>query len=932
MKSERILLATALILGLILVPLTERGQTASAAPKPIFVDVDASGANDGSSWADAYVDLQDGLSAATSGRQVWVAAGVYTPGNAGDRTATFQLKDGVSVYGGFDGTESTLSQRDWEAHVTVLSGDIDGNDATDARGVVMHTDHITGSNAYHVVTGSGTDTTAILDGFTITGGQAVQDPLNNYGGGMVNEGGSPTLTNLTFTGNTVKGKGGGISNRSGSALVLVNIMFINNTATSEGGGLYSSNSTLNMTDATFSGNSARYGGGISNHGSSPVLTNLVLNGNLASFAGGGMNNYDSDPALTNVVFSGNTTSWGGGGMYNEHGSDPVLTNVTFSANTADNGGGMYNFDDSDPDLYNCLLWSNSASSSGNQIGNALNSTPTVYHSLIQSSGGSASWDASLGTDGGGNIDADPQFVDADGADDVVGTLDDNLRLEGDSPAVDAGDNGWLVATTDLDYHARRVDMPQADTGSGSAPIVDMGAYEAHVLFANKHAPMGGANDGSSWADAYKNLHSALNAAAADTEIWVAKAVYQTDGSGGFPKPERGAVFQLKDDVALYGGFAGTEAARDQRDWETNVTVLSGDIEGDDGDDANGIVTDTANIAGSNAYHVVDASYTNSGAVLDGFTITAGHADGGATNSNGAGMYIDSGSPTLRNLVFSGNLAGGNGGGIYNTGTPTLTGVTFSGNVASVSGGGMSNYQGALVLSDVVFSDNHADTVGGGLYNFEGDVTLTNASFFGDSAGSSGGGAYSSDGNLTLTNGVFSGNTANNGGGLYNSRNNATLTNVTFGGNVGTLHGGGILAHESGAVVLANCILWQNGSQISNQVGATATVSYSLVQWGCPSGSTCDHLLSADPEFVDANGADNVYGTLDDDLHLKPNSPAIDAGNNFVVPSGITADLDGAARFVDVEGVADTGNGSAPVVDMGAYEAAFQAVYLPLVLR
>ena len=203
-----------------------------------------------------------------------------------------------------------------------------------------------------------------------------------------------------------------------------------------------------------------------------------------------MNNYDSDPVLTNVVFSGNTANSSGGGMNNDHGSSPTLTNGTFSGNTASNGGGMYNFDDSDPDLYNCILWSNSASSSGDQIGNVLNSDPTIYHSLIKGSGGSASWDTALGTDGGGNVDADPQFVDGDGADGVSGTLDDDLRLQGNSPAIDAGDNSAVPAgmTTDLDGKARFVDVESVpDTGSGVAPIVDMGAYE--VAFQAVYLPL-----------------------------------------------------------------------------------------------------------------------------------------------------------------------------------------------------------------------------------------------------------------------------------------------------------------------------------------------------------------------------------------------------------------------------------------------------------
>jgi hypothetical protein len=107
----------------------------------------------------------------------------------------------------------------------------------------------------------------------------------------------------------------------------------------------------------------------------------------------------------------------------------------------------------------------------------------ISHSLVQGSGGSASWDASLGTNGGGNVDADPRFVDAAGADGTLGTPDDDLRLDSDSPAIDAGNNSAVPAgiTTDLDGADRFVDVAGVpDTGSGNAgdPIVDMGAYEA----------------------------------------------------------------------------------------------------------------------------------------------------------------------------------------------------------------------------------------------------------------------------------------------------------------------------------------------------------------------------------------------------------------------------------------------------------------------
>jgi hypothetical protein len=105
-----------------------------------------------------------------------------------------------------------------------------------------------------------------------------------------------------------------------------------------------------------------------------------------------------------------------------------------------------------------------------------------------------------------------------------------------------------------------------------------------------------------------------------------------------------------------------------------------------------------------------------------------------------------------------------------------------------------------------------------------------------------------------------------------------------------------------------------------------------VEGGCPDDSTCTNLLKVDPQFVDAGGADDTAGTLDDDLRLSFTPPAIDAGDNSAVPGSVTTDLDGNPRFWDVPGVPDTGSGSPPVVDMGAYEIETSCIYLPLVVK
>src|SRR5690606_3396880 len=137
----------------------------------------------GSSWSDAYVDLQTALAATGSG-EIWVAAGTYRPGAAGERTATFSLKSGVALIGGFAGFETSVSQRDVAANETILSGDIDQDDTYGSGWNWWQAGwSFNAGNSYHVVTGSGADASAVLDGFSILAGVGA-DPLNHRGAGL----------------------------------------------------------------------------------------------------------------------------------------------------------------------------------------------------------------------------------------------------------------------------------------------------------------------------------------------------------------------------------------------------------------------------------------------------------------------------------------------------------------------------------------------------------------------------------------------------------------------------------------------------------------------------------------------------------------------------------------------------------------------------
>jgi uncharacterized repeat protein (TIGR01451 family) len=406
------------ILGVVLVQANELKQPTADV---VYVDASAAGANDGTSWENAYTDLQSALTTAISGTHIWVAAGVYKPTAViTDRIATFELVDGVALYGGFPTGGGTFDDRDPDTNLTVLSGDIDSNDLAVPA---ADTSQIMGNNSYHVVTGGGAGPTAILDGFIISGGQANGSDPNGRGGGMYNDtGSSPTLASVIFSGNSASEQGGGMYNFHSSPTLtsvifsnnshfglgysgggggmsnqdsnptLSNVTFSGNSTSGDGGGMLNSNSSSTLMDVIFSSNSAMRGGGMYNVGfdSVPTLTNVTFTGNLASedgggmcnvsggtsalkdvtfssnsasVYGGGMYNYNGNPTLMNVTFNGNSASGFGGGMANRF-STPALRNVNFSGNSARQGGGMYDHHESSPTLMDVIFSRNSASEVG----------------------------------------------------------------------------------------------------------------------------------------------------------------------------------------------------------------------------------------------------------------------------------------------------------------------------------------------------------------------------------------------------------------------------------------------------------------------------------------------------------------------------------------------------------------------------------------
>ncbi|MHC4501629.1 MAG: right-handed parallel beta-helix repeat-containing protein, partial [Planctomycetota bacterium] len=264
----------------------------------VYVDADANGTNDGSSWVDAYNYLQDALAAATYGDQIRVAQGTYKPDEGdgvtpGDRNATFQLKNGVTIKGGYAGFgQPDPNARDIELYEAILTGDLAGNDVELSNPEDIWSEPTRVDNSEHIVASSECDQTTVLDGFTVTAGKN-----GNLGAGMYNRNSNPTVTNCTFTWNSAEW----------------------------GGGMGNWNSSPKVISCKFESNAAAGGGGIDNvENSNPMLINCTFSSNSGSWIGGGMlNGYagmggSANPVLINCIFSGNSTNRYGGGMYNEY--------------------------------------------------------------------------------------------------------------------------------------------------------------------------------------------------------------------------------------------------------------------------------------------------------------------------------------------------------------------------------------------------------------------------------------------------------------------------------------------------------------------------------------------------------------------------------------------------------------------------------------
>lgn len=474
-----------------------------------------------------------------------------------------------------------------------------------------------------------------------------------------------------------------------------------------------------------------------------------------------------------------------------------------------------------------------------------------------------------------------------------------------------------------------------------APVAGLPA----VLRVRSSASPGG--DGLSWGTAFNDLQDAIAQAVRSRgdvqELWVASGTYRPDKMTGL----RQMSFRLQSGLAIYGGFAGTETLRSQRDAAQNPTILDGDI-GAPGD------------AGDNSQHVVVAEDVDATALLDGFIIRNGNADQESVffTHTGGGMRNVNSTPTISHCRFENNSAAWYGGGMYNeAASPAVTECAFNSNIADPAffpgGGAMANRFGsAAQVTDTTFAQNFAGYVGGAVFNSDSlaafdrctfhanhseyggaialdasNPTFLNCGFYDNLADIHGGAFDIIAGDPLITGCIFSHNTAmaNYGGAMTTFANSSpTIVNCTMVGNYAGFVGGAI-ANDSDGPTLVNSILRDNatvwGSSQDEQLWSFAgsiDVQYCSIQgWTGSLGGVGNN--GSDPRFMDPDGTDDVPGTPDDDYRLRPGSPSIDSGNSAAVPGDLTVDFGGLPRRVDIPAIADSGAGGAPMVDRGAHE-------------
>ena len=800
--------------------------------------------------------------------------------------------------------------------------------------------------------------TATLTGCTFTNNMA----SGGGSGGGADFDGTATLTGCTFTNNTVGSSGsGGGADFDGTA-TLTGCTFTGNEGGYGGGANFRGVATL--TGCTFTGNEGDYSGGLSFNSGGKVINSTFYNNSVYSEEGGigvSFNDADYDMAgvqtfpfiLQNSILVGNTTGNGGSGqqvnvdngdatnvvtLQNNliaGGADPRRTNqgiryrIPGSGNITQTG----TVDESDASV---VFASTDAMDANYLRLKAGSPAVNAGNNLYLNNGTPDNPDDDIKTDAAGEmriqrgtVDLGAYESDINGTQIITFTSPTAGVVGTDIELTATGGNSGLPVTFAIAAQtptsgagnvATLTDNTLTLTGLGTVTITATQAGNAYYTMATTtqtitSRPAGatifrvtiagaGARDGSSWANAMP-LQAALAASNSLDQVWIAGGIYKPHAT------DRRVSFTIQGGVMVYGGFSGNEATFDPttndtrpRNAEgvlTNVTILLGDLLGDDGTrpvrPARGESYETYRVVRAvydatrddNSHTVV--TITGSNAILDGLTITAGQGgtevgdfNSGYTNY-GAGLYAGAGTAgtTLTGCAFNNNGVGRSrsGGGARFDGTVTLTNCTFTGNEGSGA-----SFGGTATLTNCVVVGNEGYQ-GGGLW-FSSGGTVINSTLYNNNAGAAVGGGIRVSFNDTdsdmagvqtfpfiLQNSILVGNTTGDGG----SGQQVYLDGYVYNGDA------------------ANVVTIQNNliAGGADPMGTNQGIRYRNLGSGNITETGTIDQSDASVVFASTDAMNDNY------LRLKTGSPAVNAGNNAYIPTGIMTDAAGNARIPGRDG-------------------------------
>lgn len=641
---------------------------------PIYVKEGAVG--DGTSWDNAFGSLQDAMEYAVDGDELWISAGTYYPAES-DRLKSFELKNKFKLYGGFNGTETLLSERNWIVNKTILSGEIGSADSKN-------------DNSTHVVEClmSKTDS-AWVDGVTIRDGYANSwSQGNQYGGGVYATKGNLFITNTVITQCH--------SDEVGSALY------------NEGAAVTIINSILNKNNARYNGGSTVY------HGSgSTRLINCVVTENTGSRYGGLFGN-------TNGLEAVNSILWGNSGSNN---NDVYNAKVTYSllGRTYDGDGNIVGnplFVDADNDDYRLQIISPAINVGINDsipegIKTDFSGVERVLHDVVD-----------IGCFEGGVVTP------------IAQSPADNVIVKGVFLGTDVTFE-WSLPEgyDDIDFESYRLDYwTDAESKLSITGITELNTtvslnngneykwqvvalkdgeeFPSHVKsFSLTHyyalkVKEGSSGYGDRWDYAFGNLQDAIDEAVRGDVIWIAKGTYYPSETDN-----RSDVITINKQLKIYGGFKGSEVYLKDRPLNPTSTILSGDIG----------ITD---VLSDNSYGIIAANLSDGDTLLiDGLTIEKAFVD--SWSNNKGAVYLNGGNLKVINSIIQDNQSIGDGGGIKTSGgNLDLINSAVIRNKANY-GAGIYAYEGRLNVYNSLFTKNTAQS-GSALYTYSMWENISNS--------------------------------------------------------------------------------------------------------------------------------------------------------------------------------------------------------------